>query len=152
MNDLQDISKEHMIFVRELDKGKTASDAYRVAFPSDNPPESIWASASRLKGSVTVQVWLNALKRETLAKDYTIDMHLEELEELKQLAISSGNMGAAVNATVSKGKATGQYVERKDIAITNTDDINLIDLITEVLGPDVADKALKDMGYEDTKH
>jgi len=113
---LPNLTDKQMSFVQGVLSGMTASDAYRAAYSTENQPDhQIWRDASVLKSNPKVVQWLNAAKIEQLkTAQYGLEAHCAELDELVQLAKETGNLGAAVNATVNKGKAMGIYVERHE--------------------------------------
>jgi hypothetical protein len=57
-----------------------------------------WLAAGRIAGLGTAVV--------------TFDSHMRELERLKEIALSSGNVGAAVQAEQIRGKAAGHHVDQ----------------------------------------
>jgi len=116
---LPDLTPRQLKFVEGLRQGLTASDAYRAAYDTSNStPNTVWCEASKLKTHPKVSQWISYLQRETItAQNYTHEQFLAELEELRQLSVASGNMGAAVNATVNKGKSAGHMVEKAEITI-----------------------------------
>lgn len=135
--DLPDLTAQQQAFVRGLLDGKTASDAYRAAYDcSAMQPNSIWVAASRLRSDANVALWLAQARKAQLGHaNVTLSQHVQRLDELKQLAIETGNLGAAVQAEQLIGKATGHYVERLDLNIHNPD--ALMDEIA-ALSPEVA--------------
>lgn len=93
--------------------GKTASDAYRAAY--DTPGMSrgaLWTEASKLHGNPKVALWLSVARKARLGTAVlTLEGHMTELERLREIAIESGNVGAAVQAETYRGKAAGHYTE-----------------------------------------
>jgi len=105
--------KQHRYVLARLE-GLNHSDSVRAATDTSNwSPEAIWAEGWKLENHPLVRLWLNRL-RAALASDgkYTLEAHCEQLQGLAERAETSGNYGAAVNATVSMGKAVGLYIER----------------------------------------
>ena len=67
----------------------------------------------------------------------TLEKHIEELERLKELALSAGKFEAAITAEVNRGKASGLYV-------TKTEDVT--DPMRKALGrmkPDKLDSVIE---------
>lgn len=112
--ELPDITGQQHEFVRHICAGKTATDAYRLAYGCEGWSQpSIWAKASQLRNDVNVQAWIDAAKIAGLADcSVTYKGHLEELDRLKALCIKSGNLGAAVVCEQTRGKVGGLHIER----------------------------------------
>lgn len=121
-DDLPDLTPQQMKFVEGLVAGKTASDAYRLAYDTSNYSQNaIWVDASRLKSHPKVRLWLDALQAAGFTKiSCTRDEHLSELERLRNVAEKEGNLGAAVQAEQLRGKVAGHYVERIEASVEPT--------------------------------
>ncbi len=113
---LPDLTAQQFRFVSGLLDGMTATAAYRAAYDcSRMKPESIWVAASRLRSDNKVALWLQHSKLISLeSAGVTFDGHLGELNRLKHVSEASGNMGAAVQAEIHRGKAAGLYVEKHE--------------------------------------
>src|SRR5690242_15618370 len=104
--ELPELTEQQMHFVECLLAGKSASDAYRESYnTSDCTNRSIWALASRLRADVNVASWLSAARKAGLGRAaVTLEGHLAELERLREIALETGNVGAAVQAEQLRGK------------------------------------------------
>lgn len=111
---LPDLTANQTAFVHHILAGKTASDAYRAAYDcSGMASNSIWVEASRVRSSPNVSLWLAQARKAGLSSAIcTLGDHVAELQRLKELALESGNVGAAVQAEQLRGKAAGHYVEQ----------------------------------------
>lgn len=111
---LPDLTAQQQEFVRLLLAGKSASDAYRGAYDCTNAqPNTIWSNASKLRADAKVEQWLLAGRTAHLGTAVlTKEMHLQELERLRELAMKAGNYGAAVAAEQTRGKVAGHHIER----------------------------------------
>lgn len=116
-DELPDLTEQQMRFVEGILAGKTASDAYRAAYDcSGSRPGTVWANASRLRSNNNVALWLSAARKAGLGQStVTLASHIQELERLREVALESGNVGAAVQAEQLRGKAMGHYTERVEI-------------------------------------
>ena len=114
--DLPDLTHKQLGFVRGVLEGKTASDAYRHAYEAENmSDEAIWVEASRLRHDPNVSLWIQAARSANMDRAVlTIDGHMAELARLRDIAIATGNVGAAVLAETNRGKASGLYTERHE--------------------------------------
>lgn len=147
-SDLPELTENQMMFVKGILDGKSGSDAYRGAYDCTNSkPETIWASASRLRHDAKVEAWLEAAKEAELASaKRTLDQHIQRLDRLQAIALRTGNVGAAVQAEQLIGKASGHYTESLNVNISEP-----MDILEEIrkLAPDFAEiLAAKHLGPE----
>lgn len=122
VGELPELTPQQSEFVRHVLAGKSKSDAYRLAYNTENMQvNTIWARASELSHNSKVEVWLTAARTANMgAGMVTLESHLSELERLREIALKTGNVGAAVNAEVSRGKAAGLHVDKiQDITREN---------------------------------
>ena len=105
-------------FALEVASGKTQSDAYRAAFNvrSTTKPETVNQQASRLMADRNISARVEELRKPIAAKAMiTLESHIERLKELAVLAIDQGQIAAAIKAEELCGKASGVYVEKRQI-------------------------------------
>jgi len=148
--ELPELTPKQEGFVMSIAEGMSPLEAYRANYNTENmKPNTQYIEVARLKTNPKVAQWIKYLRQETItAAKCTIDDHISELERLKNKAEATGNMGAAVQAEQLKGKAVGHYVDQvRDV--TKHDDRQLIKIIHDLLGKDMAKQALKTLGYED---
>lgn len=113
-DELPELTERQRHFVEGIVSGKTASDAYRAAYDCANSTtRTVWAEASRQRSNPNVSAWIAAAQKACLGSTaVTLDDHLRQLERLREIALESGNVGAAVLAEHHRGKARGHYVEQ----------------------------------------
>ena len=136
---LPELTPQQMLFVEHILAGKRSSDAYRLAYDcSNSQPSSVWALASRLRSDVKVALWLASARKagESHAK-VTLENHLSELERLKEIALETGNVGAAVQAEQLRGKVAGHYTDRLDMHISGDPATTLAEIEAE-FGEEIA--------------
>lgn len=111
---LPELTAKQQDFVFGLLRGMHTVDAYRAAYDTANMgTNTIQVAACQLKSHYKIAIWLSAARKAGLGHaKVTIESHLSELERLKELAVGSGNLGAAVQAEQLRGKAAGHYVEQ----------------------------------------
>lgn len=146
-DDLPDLTDQQRKFVEGLLSGKRASDAYRAAYNCENMlPNSIWCAASKLRADANVAQWLAAARKAGLGEAVvTLQSHLGELERLREIAIESGNVGAAVQAEQLRGKVGGHYVEQyRDLTRDPADILREI----AAANPSLAAKLAAEQGIE----
>lgn len=136
---LPELTEQQMTFVRHLLAGKSASDAYRAAYHvgAATSPNTIWSSASALRNNPKVAQWLAAARKAHLGSAaLTREAHLQELERLREIALESGNIGAAVQAEQVRGKVAGHHIERV-ADVTDHDPVSVLRELATVQ-PDIA--------------
>lgn len=124
-SDLPQLTEQQMMFVKALLDGKNGSDAYRIAYNTENmKPETVWASASRLRHDVKVSAWLDAAREAEMADcRRTKDQHIARLDRLQAIALRTGNVGAAVQAEQLIGKVEGHYAENINLNLNEPTDV-----------------------------
>lgn len=145
-DELPELTSQQMEFVRHLLDGKTATDAYRAAYSTENMlANTIWSAASKLRSDYKVSAWLGAARMANLGTaKMSLEGHLTELERLKEIAVNTGNVGAAVQAEQLRGKASGYYVEQiRDV--TETDPLKTLEELSR-LSPELARKLAEQEG------
>lgn len=113
-SELPELTGQQQKFVEGLLAGKTGADAYRAAYDCSNMLGStIIAAASRLRANSNISAWLSAARQAGLGTaTVTFESHLRELERIREIALESGNIGAAVQAEQIRGKAAGHHVDQ----------------------------------------
>lgn len=95
-----------------------ASEAYRRVYNAQRmKPATINRRATELMQNGTITARLEELRapiRE--AAGITLQKHLQALADLRDKAAREGQYAAAISAEISRGKASGLYVERKEIS------------------------------------
>jgi phage terminase small subunit len=151
--DLPDLTEPQRKFVEGLLGGKSSSDAYRSAYNAENMGQnSVWVEASRLRNNPSIALWLSAARQAELGHTrITLDQHIARLDRLLEIAVKTGNVGAAVQAEQLIGKAIGHYTERYEI---NTQDPR--DMLNQIaqLSPALAAQLAKDenIPWDHTEH
>jgi hypothetical protein len=145
--DLPDLTEYQLKFCDGILAGKTSSDAYRAAYDCSNmQPPTIWAAASRLRNDYRVELWIAAARKAEIGKfSRTREQHIARLDRLQQIAIDSGNIGAAVQAEQLIGKVEGHHTDR--IEVTSQDPMQTLREIA-ALSPELAAKLAHDQGIE----
>jgi hypothetical protein len=153
---LPDLTPKQLAFVQGILAGKSATDAYRAAYECDTMSQAVvWKEASLLRSDRKIAVWIAAARQAHLGNArVSLDQHVQELERLKEIALASGNVGAAVQAEQLRGKALGHYVERyADVTPDPIADLREI----AASSPELAEQLAKQHGIAwpatgDTKH
>lgn len=143
--DLPELTDKQRRFVDAVIAGKTGADAVRIATDTSAwSQEAIWAEATKLRNNPSVRLWLAAARKSCLgASSLTLQGHLDELERIKEIALEKGNIGAAVAAEQSRGKAVGLYVEQhRDV--TEHDPVATLNEIARTAGADTAERLARE--------
>ena len=153
-DEFPELTARQVGFVKGILDGKSASDAYRASYDcSKMQSNTIWAAASRLRADSNVSAWLSRARRAELGSaKISLDQHVQRLDRLQDLAISTGNIGAAVQAEQIIGKVLGHHVER--FADVTADPEKLLRDIAAV-SPQLAAQLAKDNGInleQETQH
>lgn len=141
-DDLPELTAQQSEFVRHLLAGKTASDAYRLAYDAENMrPNTIWARASELRANSKVAAWMAAARKAELGLAFlTREQYLLRLDAAEQKCWDSGNAGAAVGALKAIGDVLGYNVQLVADVTPAIDRAARLKAIAES-NPDLADMA-----------
>jgi hypothetical protein len=139
-SELPELTAQQMKFVEGVLAGKTASDAYRAAYDTSSMlAKTVWAEASRLRAHPEVTAWLAAARKANLGTAVlTKEAHMQELERLREIALDSGNIGAAVQAEQLRGKVAGHHIEKVQSVPADTDPVDKLRDIERKHGPEIA--------------
>lgn len=136
--ELKKLTQQQDHFARLIVEGKSQAEAYREAYPKSRKwtDKALWNRASELAAHSGVLGRVSKLRQEAAAKSIiTLESHLNELELLREMAKEQGNINAAIQAEVSRGKAKGLYVtkvEMDDTPLPTTVVVNVIDARKQV--------------------
>ena len=94
-----------------------ASEAYRRAYNAKGmKPETVNNKAYALLKKGEIGARLEVLRSPVIKNaQVTLEQHLTDLEELRELAKEDGKYGPAIQAEIARGKASGLYVEHAKI-------------------------------------
>ena len=126
--ELKKLTQAQENFARLYVELGNAAEAYRQAYPKSQKwkDSAVWSQSSQLAANSQVSQRVSILRQEAQAKTIiTLESHLNELELLREMAKEQGNINAAIQAEVSRGKAKGLYVTKVEV-----DDIPLPTIVT----------------------
>ena len=160
---LPNLTEQQMAFALQILDGKTATEAYLLAYPTSQtwPRASVWAHASRTLNHDKVLAWLSAWRAQAMVSGVTtIEEHTAQLMRIRELALASGNYGAAAKCEESRGRANGLYVDRietKDTTRQAVDILARLDpalraLLGPQLGLDLGNSDADTSPEKETKH
>jgi len=104
-----------------------ASEAYRRCYNAGNmKPETINRMAKDVMDNPKIAARIEELRAPIRERaGISLQKHLATLGRLRKEAEAAGNYSAAITAETQRGKASGLYVERKEIAGINGNDLSL---------------------------
>lgn len=123
---LPDLSIEDEIFFQAIMAGSRGIDAYKKAYDTSNytSKNALWTQASRKLNDPKMRLWFAAAKMACLTRGTrTREEHVQQLDRLKEIAIESGNVSAAVMAEATVGKAVGLHIDRVQEVPVNDDEL-----------------------------
>ncbi len=115
---MNSLTPKEEAFAVAVASGMNYSDAYRVAVKvrPTTKPETVNQEASKIMARPHVRTRVNDLRKPIAEKAMiTLESHMERLKELAQIALDNGQVAAAIKAEELRGKASGIYVEKKQI-------------------------------------
>ena len=102
-------------FARNIAEGRRQREAYRSAGYAPTSDEVADVNASRLLRHAQVQSRIRELQAaQAEASQITAERLLAELEEARSLALSLGQAGAAVAASMGRAKLCGLLVDKRE--------------------------------------
>lgn len=104
------------LFARLVAEGKSQADAYREAYPKSQKwtDKAVWNRSSALAANSEVLGRVSEFRQSAAEKtQITLESHLKELERLRKMAEEQGNVNAAIQAEVARGKHSGVVAATK---------------------------------------
>lgn len=101
-------------FCLEYVKSGNASEAYRLAYNVSKMSEAaINVEACNMLKKPNISLRIEQLRKPVVeAAQLTLEKHLDDLKRLRDDAWASEKYAAAIQAEISRGKASGLYIER----------------------------------------
>ena len=152
--DLPELTEKQLAFVIGILEGKTATDAYKGAYSTTGwGNNAIWVESCRMKENPKIALWLKAARKQNMDRaKLTLEEHSAELARLREMSLEAGNFGAAVNAEVSRGKAEGIYVDKKEILHHNKTDLDKLIKLHNSGKEEIAYMYAKQLGLDKELH
>ncbi len=107
-------------FCHAIVSGMSQADAYRAAYAASNMlPATVQNKAHVLAKNGEIAARVAALRKPAVeAAQITLKSHLKRLNDLSGMAETEKQYSAAIAAEVSRGKASGLYVEKREDVTT----------------------------------
>ena len=116
----QGLSPQQENFCRAIAAGQTQYQAVLEAFPKalNWKRSSCDVEGSKLMAIPKVTLRIQELRAPSVRRvGQTIEDHVAKLQELRDISIDKGQMGAATTAEIASGKVRGFYVEKVQIEV-----------------------------------
>jgi phage terminase small subunit len=122
---LAKLTDKQELFCLNIYAGMSNVEAWINSYDHGGTRKTASESASKLMANPRIQHRLKELRDESNRRArVTLEDHLKRLEELGRGAQDNGQFSAAINAELNRGKASGIYVERKEITGADGGPIN----------------------------
>lgn len=106
-------------FCMHVAKGMNLSDAYRKSYNCEKMKDkTINEASSRLMNDSKISARIEFIKENYI--NYTMEKHIQELEEAKKLAKITLNIPSYVKVVELKGKVKGLYVSKTETKDTSS--------------------------------
>lgn len=112
--------KQEAFCIAYIETGN-ASEAYRRSYAADKMAEStIWRKAKEVLDNGKVAARIAELRAPAVKNaQITLEQHLNDLKRLRDLAESNEKYGPAIQAEMARGKASGLYVDKVEVSLTD---------------------------------
>ena len=125
------LTSKQEIFAQEVAKGTNLKEsAVNAGYSHKNATR---AGALLANHEPKVQKRIQELQnRGAIRAGLTLAKHLGNLEKLRDSALEDGAFGAAVTAEISRGKAAGLYIDRKEVLVNKVSTMSKDEIIRRI--------------------
>lgn len=67
---------------------------------------------------------IDLMRKEAERQNVSMQSHLTELSRLRDEAVDSGQISSAISAEISRGKAAGLYIEKKEVTVNKVESMS----------------------------
>jgi hypothetical protein len=92
----------------------------------------VQGSAMIRKNPLVVNHIIELLTKDKERSDVSMETHLTELSHLRDQAVDTGQVAAAISAEVSRGRAAGLYIDRKEVTVSKVENMTTEELFTRL--------------------
>ena len=129
----QPINAKQKKFCREYVKGMTATEAAMKAGYTKDRKGAKTQGSVLLNHNPVVRNYLIELEMSLAERDaVSLESHLSTLHDLREEAKDQGQISAAITAEVHRGKASGLYIDRREILTAKIDMMSKDDILTRL--------------------
>jgi phage terminase small subunit len=127
------LTPKHKKFCRLYVQGMSAAAAARKSgFTTNMISSKVQGSAMIRKNPLVVNHIIELLTKDKERSDVSMETHLTELSHLRDQAVDTGQVAAAISAEVSRGRAAGLYIDRKEVTVSKVENMTTEELFTRL--------------------
>ena len=127
------LTPKHKKFCKLYTQGlSAAASARKAGFTTKMISSKVQGSAMIRKNPLVVNYIIELLQAEQERANVSMGSHLTELSQLRDQAVDSGQVAAAISAEVSRGRAAGLYIERKEVTVSKVETMSTEELFSRL--------------------
>ena len=116
------LSPRHKKFCSLYVQGMSGAEAARKSgFTKHKFGAKAQGSALLRRNPLIANHIIDLLKKEIERQNVSMESHLTELSRLRDEAVDSGQISSAISAEISRGKAAGLYIEKKEVTVNKVE-------------------------------
>jgi len=153
--ELPELTEKEQKFANAILGGASPKEAFIAAgYTCTAGERSLVQMAGHVMNRPKMQQWISLARQAALDRSVmSLQEHLAQLVRLREMGVSQGNLGAAVQAEQLRGKAVGLYQDK--VEMTVNDPTEALRSIAQI-SPELARKIARDHGISwpdgDTEH
>ena len=119
------LSPRHKKFCSLWIKGMTGAEAARKSgFTKHQFGAKAQGSALLRRNPLISNYIIDLMRKEAERQNVSMESHLTELSRLRDEAIDSGQISSAISAEISRGKAAGLYIDKKEVTVNKVESMS----------------------------
>lgn len=116
------LSPRHKKFCSLYVQGMSGAEAARKSgFTKHKFGAKAQGSALLRRNPLIANHIIDLLRKEVERQNVSMESHLTELSRLRDEAVDSGQISSAISAEISRGKAAGLYIEKKEVTVNKVE-------------------------------
>ena len=116
------LSPRHKKFCSLYVQGMSGAEAARRAgFTKHKFGAKAQGSALLRRNPLIANHIIDLMRKEAERQNVSMESHLTELSRLRDEAVDSGQISSAISAEISRGKAAGLYIEKKEVTVNKVE-------------------------------
>lgn len=116
------LSPRHKKFCSLYVQGMSGAEAARKSgFTKHKFGAKAQGSALLRRNPLIANHIIDLLRKEAERQNVSMESHLTELSRLRDEAVDSGQISSAISAEISRGKAAGLYIEKKEVTVNKVE-------------------------------
>ena len=116
------LSPRHKKFCSLYVQGMSGAEAARKSgFTKHKFGAKAQGSALLRRNPLIANHIIDLVKKEGERQNVSMESHLTELSRLRDEAVDSGQISSAISAEISRGKAAGLYIEKKEVTVNKVE-------------------------------